>query len=574
MALRRAHGMHYDTGLREVLEEKAEAETPGLSGLSYVESLKIRIQTLETQLREEPLQDTTPSRQAHDSPRDQDDTHQLTDVPGLSEVADHPNGDLHDTIEEASYLSLAAMGAQRADRQPFPTQGLSFPTLLYAAIGVSGANPSTSQDHHAAHSATLANLCNDVIVAHYEQSRTVNSAALDKYIEFVQQSYPFIASGDLRDVFNAALQTQQGDRDAATGNTAVDAELPETTVMMLFGLATGLLVSPGYTYTEVIASKYAACAVDLLPRVFDRASDLSTVQCLVALTIYSMYTALGGSTWHLLGLAMTRCVASGMHTSRLSDLESDNENKRNSCRAFWTLYTLDTYISTALDRPFCLSDNDVLVSSPTSTEIDNDDGRLRCLVEHAQLLRSNRSEATTDPWVHYINLRHWYDIMDTPAAPLLSHLQMLVRGLIEIVKRISFQNDQNWNLILCGAEPDIENYLNLLETHLLEQRCAPVAFDAFDVFAAGVIIMQSRMQTMARIAARKSLVAQAINVLTILSMRYPPVRSLRDVLSEYRAISIDNRQLSSPSHLRDLIDRSEICISKPLRNMILRGFTP
>ncbi|EMD91378.1 hypothetical protein COCC4DRAFT_57589 [Bipolaris maydis ATCC 48331] len=541
MALRRAHGMHHDADLREVLEEKAEAETPGLSGSSYVESLKIKIQTLETQLWEERLQDTTPSRRAYNSPRDQDDTQQRTNVPGSSDVVDHPNGDLHDTIEEASYLSLAAMGAQRADHQPFPTQGLSFLTLLYAATGVSGTNPSTSQGNHAAHSAILAGLRNNVVVPHYEQSRTVNSAALDKYIEFVQQSYPFIASGGLRDVFKIALQTQQDDRDATT----VDAEQPETTVIMLFGLATGLLVSPGYAYTEVIATKYAACAVDLLPRVFDHTSDLSTVQCLVALTIYSLYTALGGSTWHLLGLAMTRCVASGMHIS-----------------------------STALDRPFCLSDNDVLVSSPTSTEISNDNRRLRCLVEHAQLPRSNRSEPTTDPWVQYINLRHWYDIMDTPAAPSLSHLQMLVHGLIEIVNRISFQNSQNWNLILCGAEPDIENYLNLLETQLLEQRCAPAAFDAFDVFAAGVMIMQLRMQITARIAARKSLVSQAINVLTMLSMRYPPIRSLRDVLSEYRAISIDNQQHLSLSHLRDLIDRSEICIPRPLQDMILRGFTP
>lgn len=161
---------------------------------------------------------------------------------------------------------------------------------------------------------------------------------------------------------------------------------------------------------------------------------------------------------------------------------------------------------------------------------------------------------------------------------------MLVHGLIEIVNRISFQNSQNWNLILCGAEPDIENYLNLLETQLLEQRCAPAAFDAFDVFAAGVMIMQLRMvhepdvnlaeQITARIAARKSLVSQAINVLTMLSMRYPPIRSLRDVLSEYRAISIDNQQHLSLSHLRDLIDRSEICIPRPLQDMILRGFTP
>ncbi|KAJ6270679.1 hypothetical protein PSV08DRAFT_351488 [Bipolaris maydis] len=460
------------------------AETPGLSGSSYVESLKIKIQTLETQLWEERLQDTTPSRRAYNSPRDQDDTQQRTNVPGSSDVVDHPNGDLHDTIEEASYLSLAAMGAQRADHQPFPTQGLSFLTLLYAATGVSGTNPSTSQGNHAAHSAILAGLRNNVVVPHYEQSRTVNSAALDKYIEFVQQSYPFIASGGLRDVFKIALQTQQDDRDATTGNTAVDAEQPETTVIMLFGLATGLLVSPGYAYTEVIAT----------------------------------------------------------------------------------------------------NDNDVLVSSPTSTEISNDNRRLRCLVEHAQLPRSNRSEPTTDPWVQYINLRHWYDIMDTPAAPSLSHLQMLVHGLIEIVNRISFQNSQNWNLILCGAEPDIENYLNLLETQLLEQRCAPAAFDAFDVFAAGVMIMQLRMvhepdvnlaeQITARIAARKSLVSQAINVLTMLSMRYPPIRSLRDVLSEYRAISIDNQQHLSLSHLRDLIDRSEICIPRPLQDMILRGFTP
>ena len=81
-----------------------------------------------------------------------------------------------------------------------------------------------------------------------------------------------------------------------------------------------------------------------MPHVFDHAGELSIVRCLTALTIYSMLTAFGGSTWYLLGLAMTRSISYGMHTSRPVELSSDldGEDKTQMNRVFWTLYILDT----------------------------------------------------------------------------------------------------------------------------------------------------------------------------------------------------------------------------------------
>lgn len=50
---------------------------------------------------------------------------------------------------------------------------------------------------------------------------------------------------------------------------------------------------------------------------------------------------------------------------------------------------MDNYLSTSLDRPVCLSDDGITVSVPTTTGT-NMQGKLRCAVEHAQLLRTIR----------------------------------------------------------------------------------------------------------------------------------------------------------------------------------------
>jgi hypothetical protein len=479
-------------------------------------------------------------------------------------------------MQEASYLSLAAM-AERTDRQPFPTEGLSYLTLLYAAIGISGVNPSNSLRQNAALSGPLADFRKTAV--HSSQVSMASAGLFSQYIDFIQDSYPFMTTAELEDCFNVALRASE-----SNGTQGLLAEAPETMVLSYIGLATGTLSSPDYTFKEFAATEFITQAIELLPRVFDNANDISIVRCLTALTIYSMFTTLGGSTWHLLGLTMSRCVASGMHTSRISDPSSDDEEKRKRFMTFWTLYVLDTDISAALSRPFCISDDDIVISPPHASASENF-GKLRFLAEHAQLLRSIRQQIDTDAWIHYINLRQWYETVHSMTqssqaiTPSLLHSRLLIRGIVELIKQPASMSSSNWEMILLGAEPDVEGFLKLLEESLLQQHTAPSALDAFHTFACGILVMQLPTkidgnmivaeQTASRLVTRQRTISQAISILTVLSVRHPPVRSLRDVLAEYYAVCLREQQLASSEHLRELIEKSEISISTQLQNLVL-----
>jgi len=240
------------------------------------------------------------------------------------EVLDDSQNDLHDIMQEASYLSLAAM-AERTDRQPLPIKGLSNLTLLYAAIGVSGANPATSSETNTLRSGPLANFRK----VHGVQSTFHDTAFLTETVETAQYYLPFLTNIDLKEIIDVVPQEQEGNALAS-----VATESPGTAFMAYIALAIGLLQSPAYVYKETFATEYALKAVDLVPQVFDHENDFTIVKCLTALTIYSFYTAFEGSTWHLLGLTMTRCIASGMHTSRVSDPNAEEEEKQKCYKVF------------------------------------------------------------------------------------------------------------------------------------------------------------------------------------------------------------------------------------------------
>jgi hypothetical protein len=551
-------------------------DSPTGSSQSYIESLKRRLSVLQTRAEQNDLQGSTPvTSQKRPSSLRQADAGSYQDMPLGHDMASRQEDDLHNTMQEASYLSLSAM-AERTDRQPIPTEGLSFLTLLHAAVTVPGANPANSLGHDAALSGNLANFQQNIFAKYTDQMQTVNKALFSGYVDFIQRSYPFVADTELNEVFKNVMQAYENNN----VERMVD-ESPEMLLLVYTGLSTAMLLSPGYVYKEILATQLATKALELRSRVFDHANDLSVVKCLTALTIHSLFTTFGGSTWHLLGLAMTRCIASGMHTSRVSDSSSDHEEKQ---RTFWTLYVLDTYISSTLDRPFCLNDQDITISPPR-LEVSDCYGVLRYIVEHAQMLRSMRQQSETDAWIHYINLRHWYETIHPPesasrsALPSLSRSQLLVRGVIELIKQPYSKRNSEWSMILHESESDLVDYFNLLEDNLLTQAGAPSGLEAFHVFSSAVVMMQLPMDAESSsrlgnyspltLAARQRTISQAVNILTMLTVRYPPIRSLRDVLVEYQAVSTSQARPTSVERLRSLITCSEISISNQMRRLIL-----
>lgn len=225
--------------------------------------------------------------------------------------------------------------------------------------------------------------------------------------------------------------------------------------------------------------------------------------------------------------------------------------------------------------------------SPPGPSGSEEQGDFHTVVEHAQLLRAMRQQPDTDPWIHYINLRHWYEIVHPPeppsqaTLPTLAQSRLLVRGLVELIKQPSLQDNSQQGMILQGAEPDLKNFLKLLEDVLSDQGGAVSPHDALCVFAAGVAILQLPLIPESNLAIetfgasrfleRQRSVSQAINILTTLATRYPPVRSLRDVLTEYHAVATNHPQLATRTRLHELIGRSEIRISLRLQELMLGG---
>lgn len=233
--------------------------------------------------------------------------------------------------DDVAYLSLAAM-AERTDSHLLATEGLSFLTMLYAAIGVGGSDPTLPVRPNEALSGSLAELRHgrspDVELGSVEMRESFK-----RYVELIGHTFPYMTSAELFDRYGHAI---------AVSNSHASDSLAEQLVIAYLGMATGLLLGPHFVYKEMMATDLALKAVRLMPKVLDHARSLSAIQCLTALTIYSMYTTLGGSTWHLLGLTMTRCISAGMHTSRFSDRGSQDATQRENNRLLWALYIIDT----------------------------------------------------------------------------------------------------------------------------------------------------------------------------------------------------------------------------------------
>jgi hypothetical protein len=500
------------------------------SSISYIESLKSRIRILESRTDELASNDDSPNQRRSSNVVDSNET--VDPSPERS--------DLQDAMHEASYLSLSAM-AEPTDRQRSSPQGLSFLALLLAATSVGGANPSLPVGNNASLSGPMADFRNAMFPHGSSLSGVQMTAAFETFVEKISVSFPVMTRRELQAEFDLVA----GDSQRVTN------ESPEKSAIVSTGIAIGLLLSPIYNFTEVLASELVTRAIQLMPRILDHTADIAVVQCLTVLTIYSLYTPHGGSAWHLLGLAMTRCISCGMHTSRASDLDA-------ASRAFWTLYILDTYLSTTFDRPFCLNDRDIMVSPPSSPRMDADAAALRHLTQHAQILRAIRTEGEEGALCHFVNLRHWKESMSPATLPDgFEQEQLYTRGLIELWKSPTFADDPGRDTIMQYAKDQFAKYVDLFERRISSQEGAPGCLESHLVFAIGVFIATQQPN-----AERQRSAFQCVSSLTMLSTRYCAIRGLRNVLTALQCHS------ASSDQVRIEVDRSEMAVSSKLQRLI------
>ncbi|VUC27889.1 unnamed protein product [Clonostachys rosea] len=134
------------------------------------------------------------------------------------------------------------------------------------------------------------------------------------------------------------------------------------------------LVSDKYPISQgsFVSIQLLGKCLKVLDRVFRQEDGVDIIQCLHLLVIFSIHCSAAGSSWHLIGFAMNKCISLGYHTEISPSNSAISPEEREQRRwAFWSCFLLDRLICAALGRPFAIHNDYVTVSLPGEGSIDS-----------------------------------------------------------------------------------------------------------------------------------------------------------------------------------------------------------
>lgn len=251
--------------------------------------------------------------------------------PGSQATRPPPTDALHD---EMGYLPLSAMAEQW--EQPFSNQHISFQTQVQAATCASGSNPTVSNKQNTAIFGQLGDFHRSLLRQGVNLATIETGEPFARFVELLKYAVPFLSHEQLTQDYQLVLQAC---KESKVGDLIT--ENPTKVILVHLAVATGLLLSKDHRYMESYATALALTSHQLVPRAIALLCDLEAAQILTMMAIFSIYSSFGGSTWHLLDLATTRCIAAGLHNASISGSDSDDVEKENNRRAFWSIYMLD-----------------------------------------------------------------------------------------------------------------------------------------------------------------------------------------------------------------------------------------
>lgn len=333
-------------------------------------TLKKKRESLQKQLRHKR------TRQADDS-----NAAQLETVPvQSSEKAGHEKEQetTEHTVEaamgEIGFLSRSAMAEPRNERDEDP-QELATGRMLRAALAITGANPIESRID------ALQQVVGGMADQSFSLKRPLVTPFVSRFLDTEGIRFLHINSThlweDLEEFF----------AESGSSHSRAFIARPARLFNFYLAIATGMLVSPQSASLQGLACSIHAAAVRLFSTIAQSESNVNILSCMISMVLFSMHSPLGGSTWHLVGLAMKKAIAFGFQKASkpntgISEYPDALIAKYN---IFWDLYTLDRYvdllhtpspklrqgtsqqltlvrnISAIMDRPFSIEDDDITV---------------------------------------------------------------------------------------------------------------------------------------------------------------------------------------------------------------------
>ncbi|KAF9769466.1 hypothetical protein IL306_013130 [Fusarium sp. DS 682] len=301
----------------------------------YVESLRRRIAELEQKVKvaeQKHVQARHPSFGAADAISPINGKRRRSNHASVSSApANEPsagNGEeqssVQDTMSAIGLLSNKAMAESRTNTSDKPHK-LSIIESISAALAVDGRDPSKTSSSQPAYviDEQLIPLTRDLTFSH-----------LQRFLDW-SVWLPHIDEHRMIEQYEFVLEM---------GNQSVD---PDRTALPRFNtylaIAIGISMSPEASRLSSLATNLHATAVKLLPFILHSQEPLDTLHCMLLLAVFSLFSAAGGSTWHLMGFIMTNCIAAGLHKTVSPRNASDVEDPYRTEWLFWSVYLWDRY---------------------------------------------------------------------------------------------------------------------------------------------------------------------------------------------------------------------------------------
>lgn len=232
---------------------------------------------------------------------------------------------------EIGFLSRSAMAEPRGERGEVP-QELAMVRMVRAALAITGANPTQSRID------ALQQAVGSMTEQSFSLKKSLASPFMSCFLDTAAVRFLHIDSANSWEEFEAFFAEPSLLSDQASLSN------PTRTFHVYLAIATGMLMSPQSANLQGLAGSIHAAGVKLLGTIMQLETTLNILSCMISLTLYSLYSSLGGSAWHLIGLAMKKAIAFRFHKDADpgSSVSSEALNKRRNI--FWSLYTLDRYV--------------------------------------------------------------------------------------------------------------------------------------------------------------------------------------------------------------------------------------
>lgn len=376
----------------------------------YVRLLEEQLSNLEAQIESAGIDVTRSSADGHQGATILDDAPTQSSRSFSSDTRAPPSTStapiFNHSVEAADLnmqlLSLSAMAEPNSRAGEFLRE-LSMPRIIAAVTETYGGNPESTMRVD-----TLWDGINRYIkhgeegpARHLFFPRSEATKSLQTYLSLVDIRYPGIPKGDVQHGIDAITE---GNDDSYKSTLASD---PAKIFMAYMIIAVTPLVSDIYPVAQgsFIATHMLAQSLKLLGKVFQHEDGVHLIHCLRLLVIFSIHSPTAGSSWHLIGIAMKKCIALGYHRVAPASVPAEEAEARRW--AFWGCYQLDRLISAALGRPNSLDDRYITVSLPESTDGGQSPNILRNMQVHLfryAVLMSSAIYDKSRPFEHHLGL--------------------------------------------------------------------------------------------------------------------------------------------------------------------------